>query len=313
MLFSLLVARLITPLMAAYIMRSKPTAHGVKDGALMRGYMRLLRWTLRNRTITLLAGVAIFAASIYSATLLPQEFVPPSRYRPFGRRGRTGARRHPGRGAQRRTGDHHPHPAWCPRCSASLPIGASPTALSFQVNYGDRSERTRSWTEINDDIAARLADLPDLRVFVLGEEGQHDITINVLADTEAAAAQAANALLRQMHTMPELRYATSAAALMRPEIRIIPDPERAAELGVTAAALASAVRVATIGDLDANLAQFDAGEERIPIRVRLNEAARTDVSRLIGFRVPSSRGGDGAAGRHRPDRTRLRGQRDPAL
>ncbi len=288
-LFSLLVARLITPLMAAYIMRSKPETHGVKDGALMRGYMRLLRWTLRNRTITLLAGVAIFAASIYSATLLPQEFVPPSDT------GRSvvavelapGATLAEARSVAQAITSRI---LMVPEVQRVFADGASPTALSFQVNYGDRSERTRSWTEINDDIAARLSDLPDLRVFVLGEEGQHDITINVLADTETAAARAANALLRQMHTMPELRYATSAAALMRPEIRIIPDPERAAELGVTAAALASAVRVATIGDLDANLAQFDAGEERIPIRVRLNEAARTDVSRLIGFRVPSSRG-----------------------
>jgi len=288
-LFSLAVARLITPLFAAHFMRSKPHAVEVKDGAIMRAYLAALRWTLRNRTITLLAGLVIFGLSIYSATLLPQEFVPPSDQ---GRsvvvvdlapgttlaEARTTAQAITARIQQ------------VPEVERVFVDGRSGTSLSIQVNYGDKSDRERSWTEINADIERQLADLPDVRVFVLGAEGQREITINVLADTEAGASAAANALLREMRGVPLIRNASSEAALLRPEIQIIPDPERAAGLGVTAATLAAAVRVATIGDSDANLAQFDAGEERIPIRVRLNEAARSDISRMAGFRVPSSSG-----------------------
>ncbi|WP_370241688.1 efflux RND transporter permease subunit [Pararhodobacter marinus] len=290
-LFSLAVARLITPMFAAYFMRSKAHDHKAeaKDGAIMRGYLSVLRWTLRNRTITLLAGLAIFAGSIYSATLLPQEFVPPTDA------GRSvvmvdlppGTTLPEARSAAQTITERI---LQVPEVQRAFVDGQSATSLSIQVNYGDKSDRERSWTEINADIESRLADLPDMRVFVLGAEGQRDVTINVLADTQAGAAEAATALLHQMRALPELRGVASEAALLRPEIQIIPDPERAAELGVTAGALASAVRVATIGDSDANLAQFDAGEERIPVRVRLNEEARTDITRLAGFRVPSSSG-----------------------
>ena len=77
-LFSLLVARLVTPLMAAYLLRDAPGAAEGRDGWIMRRYMGLLGWTLRHRLVTLIAGVGIFAASIYSATLLPGEFIPPA-------------------------------------------------------------------------------------------------------------------------------------------------------------------------------------------------------------------------------------------
>ncbi len=288
-LFSLLVARLITPLFAAYFMKSKPGSEPAKDGLIMRAYLRVLGWTLHNRTLTLLAGVLIFAASIYSATLLPQEFIPPS----DAGRSVVAVELPPGTTlaeARRAAQEISTRILQVPEVRRVFVDGRSSTALSLQVNYGDKEDRERSWTEINSEIEQRLADLPDLRVFVLGEEGQREVTINVLADTEAGAAAASAALLQQMRALPELRGVSSEAALLRPEIQITPDPERAAELGVTSANLAAAVRIATIGDIDANLAQFDAGEDRLPIRVRLNEDARGDISRLAGFRIPSSSG-----------------------
>ena len=74
-LFSLLVARLITPMMAAYLMRPIPEKAHV-DGALMRFYTRFLAATLRWRYATLVSGVALFSAAIYATTLLPTGFLP---------------------------------------------------------------------------------------------------------------------------------------------------------------------------------------------------------------------------------------------
>ncbi len=75
-LASLLVARLITPLMAAYLL--KPGGHGrEREGWVMRGYTRFLRATLRWRGLTLLAGLAAFGLSIWSTQLLPTGFIPP--------------------------------------------------------------------------------------------------------------------------------------------------------------------------------------------------------------------------------------------
>jgi len=168
--------------------------------------------------------------------------------------------------------------------------GSSATKVNVQVNYGEKEERERTGAEIDRDIVARLADMPDVRLFKLNENQQRDVSINVLGDTEAAASTAARELAHQMKALPDLRDVSSQTALVRPEIQITPRPEMAAELGVNAVALASTIRVATLGDSDANLAQFDAGEEQIPIRVRLAEEARNDLSQLIGLRVRSSTG-----------------------
>ena len=59
---------------------------------------------------------------------------------------------------------------------------------------------------------------------------------------------------------------------------IVPDLERLAELGISTATLSETLRVATIGDIDANLAKFTVGDRQIPIRVQLNEKARDDLS-----------------------------------
>ena len=288
-LFSLLVARLITPMLAAYVLKSNPVPHEAEDGLIMRSYMRVLRWTLRNRAITLSAGVLLFAASIFSATLLPTEFVPAS---DTGRAVIT-VQLPPGStlAQSRATGSTVTELAGqVPEVESVFVDGRSATSLNVQIGFGDKSERERTADEITAQLSEILSDIPDVRLFVLDENGARALSVNVLGDTEEAATQAATAFMAQMKTLPALRDVSSEAALMRPEIQITPIPERAAELGVNAATLANAIRVTTQGDADANLAQFSAGEKQIPIRVRINEAARNDLSRLAGLKIQSSTG-----------------------
>ena len=66
--------------------------------------------------------------------------------------------------------------------------------------------------------------------------------------------------------------------------------EIAAQLGVSASSLAQTLLVATLGDAEANLAKFNAGDEQIPIVVRLNAAARDDLQQIQSLRVPSAAG-----------------------
>ena len=68
------------------------------------------------------------------------------------------------------------------------------------------------------------------------------------------------------------------------------EAEVAAQMGVSTAAMAQTLLVATLGDAEANLAKFNAGDEQIPIMVRLNGAARRDLMAVRDLRVPSSAG-----------------------
>src|SRR5262249_29564877 len=74
-LFSLLAARLVTPVLAAYFL--KPDVKEEKEaGRVLHAYTRLVTWSVRNRFITIGIGIALFAASIWSIELLPKGFLP---------------------------------------------------------------------------------------------------------------------------------------------------------------------------------------------------------------------------------------------
>ncbi|WP_231582102.1 efflux RND transporter permease subunit [Puniceibacterium sp. IMCC21224] len=289
-LFSLLVARLITPMMAAYFLRDgAANPEDEREGLILRSYLRVLRWTLNNRAVTLILGLALFAGSIFSATLLPTEFVPAADT------GRTMVSVELPPGSKladtREVGrDISAIVAEIPEVKNTFVYTTgTDTEATIVVNFGQRTDRTRGFAEIEQDIRARLSGVPDVRLHV-SAQGQRDVSISVLGDGERAAAEAAQDLARQIETVPGIAAADTAAALVRPEIRITPRPELAADLGVTASSLATTVRIATIGDSGSNVAKFSDGETQIPIVVRLNEASRSDLLLMQGQRIPSTRG-----------------------
>ena len=80
--FSLMVARLITPLMAAYLMRAEDAMddHHDNDGKLMKAYTRLVTATTRKwwaRYLTLVGAVAFLAGSLFLLSGVPGSFMPP--------------------------------------------------------------------------------------------------------------------------------------------------------------------------------------------------------------------------------------------
>ncbi|MFI0475356.1 efflux RND transporter permease subunit [Paracoccus jiaweipingae] len=290
-LFSLLVARIITPMLAAYFLRAGGHDAAPRDGLAMRGLLRTLRWTLRNRLITLLIGLGIFAGSIFSATLMPTEFVPEGDYGRFG----ISVELPPGATitetedtARRLTALIRAEPEV--RTVFVSGGGEGVTKADLNVNLGPSDDRDRSQKQVQDSLRARLAQIPDLRINFLNEQGQSDVTISVLADTEATAELAAERLAEGMRGLDSLRGVTSSASLKRPEIQVTPKPDLARQLGVTASALAQTLRIATLGDSEANLAKYNSGDEQVPIVVRLNKSAREDLVEIQNLRVPSSSG-----------------------
>ncbi len=72
---SLMVARLITPMMAAYILRPEKK-HVEKQSALMGWYLKIVAWTLHHRWLTMGATLVLFVASLMLVKLLPTSFIP---------------------------------------------------------------------------------------------------------------------------------------------------------------------------------------------------------------------------------------------
>ncbi|MDB6175925.1 efflux RND transporter permease subunit [Paracoccus sp. Z330] len=290
-LFSLLVARIITPMLSAYFMRGVAHADDLRDGFIMRGLMAVCRWTMRHRGLTLLGGLGIFAGSIYSATLLPTEFIPASDVG----RSQIEVELPPGSTISE-TQDATRHLTQqieeTPEVRSVFAYGdgRDVTTARVMINYGKKETRDRSQFALEAELKERLSHTADMRINFQNENGENDFTISVLGETEEGAALAAERLAARMGRLPTLEGVTSSASLQRPEIQIYPRADVAAQLGVSAAAMATTLRIATLGDTEANLAKFNTGDEQLPIVVRLNEAARTDLAQVQNLRVPSTSG-----------------------
>src|SRR6201982_1436515 len=72
---SLLAARFVTPMLAAYFLKHRSHAEP-PPGRILNTYHRVVAWSVKHHYITVLIGIGIFAASIGSIVVLPQSFLP---------------------------------------------------------------------------------------------------------------------------------------------------------------------------------------------------------------------------------------------
>jgi multidrug efflux pump subunit AcrB len=174
--------------------------------------------------------------------------------------------------------------------------GSSPTGqrevrrAAVFILLKPKAERDIAQKELKVTIAEKLASVPDVRAWYVNERGEREMAFSILSkDGDALDAAVARIEARMRQVDGYLNVAT-AGSLSRPELRVTPKLEEAANLGVTPEAISEAVRVATIGDVGANLAKFNAGDRQVPIRVQLDEAARTDMRNIKALRVTNASG-----------------------
>jgi multidrug efflux pump subunit AcrB len=132
--------------------------------------------------------------------------------------------------------------------------------------------------------------IPGVRVKV-GLGGSNEKYVLVLAgDDGEVLAEHAHKVERELRTIPGIGGVTSSASLVRPEIIVRPNFAEAAKLGVTSAAIADTLRIATIGDYDQFLPKLNLSERQVPIVIKLPPEARTDLELLSRLTVPGTQG-----------------------
>ncbi len=305
-LVSLAVARLITPMLCARVLRRHEPAQST--GRIMSAYMRIAAAALRHPLTTSMSAAAFFVASVIGLGFLPQEFVPPS----DNARTSVTVELAPGtplettrafaEEVRQRTADipeiTHVFTTigagggggMSSRSSGPSLGAADLRKASVSLNLVSSNQRTRSQQEIEVEIRRRLQTLPGARFTVgYGSTGER-LQLNLTSEDPVALTRAAEAVMRDLRTIPGIGNVSSNASLLRPEIFIKPDFARAAELGVTAAAIGETVQVATAGDYEAALAKMNLPERQIDIRVQLPFEARRDLATIRQLRVPGAKG-----------------------
>jgi hydrophobe/amphiphile efflux-1 (HAE1) family protein len=294
-LFSLLVARLITPMMAAYLMRPVPP-HDMEGGPIMRGYVHFLAATLRWRYLTLIVGMGVFAGSIYATAMLPTGFIPDEDTS----RVVISAELPPGarlEDTRIMTDEVTRRLRNIPEVASVFVLGGvSPTGTlevrraAVNVRLVPKTERDKPQKELKAILSATIADVPDVRAWFVNERGERELSFSLLSRDGDALAKGVSKVETAVRQLPGFFNVASKSALDRPEIRIVPQLDKASVLGITPDQIAETVRVATIGDVDANLAKFTSGDRLIPIRVQVEENARENLQRIANLRLTNAAG-----------------------
>lgn len=303
-LASLLVARLLTPMLAAKVLKPKAKRDEGGDGRVMRTYLRFMRSCLRWRKTTLAAAVLSVAASFALVSLLDTAFVPASdiaqtsvqvTLQPGSTLAATDKVARQAASLIARVPDVR---SVLTRVGTGAVAGAGPDAVAnadvtsalFTVDLTPYGTRQRSQQKIEQDIRQALSALPGARVAVGGNADGVKLDVVLASNDAPALERAAEAVETEMRTIPGLGAVTSSAALEAPELAVVPDLARADALGVTPTAIAQAVRIASAGDYAVNLPKLDLGERQLPIRIRLPERMTESPETLSMLRIGGANG-----------------------
>lgn len=300
-LSSLLVARVLTPMMAAYLLKTHTNHAETKDGVLMTRYLGWVRWCLGHRGITLIGTALVFVVSVAVVPLLETGLIPASdkgysniniELPPGSSLQATQASAEAvSRAIRRIEGIDHVMTT----VGVSQPAGggksqaAEVRRATMTLVFSERGARP-SQINIENQVRGVLREVPGAR-FSMGAGGLGEkVSLILASDDKVALKAAAQALERQLRDVPGLANITSTASLERPEITVRPDAQHAAEQGVATSAIGEMVRIATNGDFDAQMAKLNLDNRQVAIQVRIPDLARQDLETVSNLRIHGRNG-----------------------
>ncbi|HEY2707689.1 MAG TPA: efflux RND transporter permease subunit [Caulobacteraceae bacterium] len=300
-LFSLVVARLLTPLLAAYFLKPKPPKPRAPLPAV---YVWTLHWALDHRIVASLIGFMIFVLSLVLAVVVVPKGLQPEGNPNFYEADvdtPPGSTMEDTRLAVARLADLLKGQKETEHVFTSVGGGGGGGGFGGPSSSGVttgaviavlKPQRDTKVPQIRDRLRPAFHQIPDARVTMQGQNfGGATVQVTLSSDSGEGLDAAALELQREMRGLNNLADPRPATSPPAPEVIIHPRPDDAARLGVSADTIAQVARVATVGDIDANVAKLEVGDRRIPIRVRLPESARTSLPTLRDMRVPTANGG----------------------
>lgn len=296
---SLMVARLITPMMAAYILRPEKK-HVEKQSALMDWYLKVVSWTLHHRWITMGATLILFVASLALVKLLPTSFIPDNDIDQT----RVEIEMTPDVALE----DTERVAAMASERILAMPevthiftsVGEAQAAMEassggkaeniagLDVVLAPRAERA-SKQEIERKISSMLSEVPGARFTVgLSSGGETGYNFSLTSTDPRLLEQTAQQMMAEIRALPSAGAVTSDRSLPRQELTVTPNRLAMADKGVTTQDIAATLRVATVGDYEQRLSKLNLDTRQVPIVVRLPDIAKQNVSQLEGLYVPSA-------------------------
>lgn len=285
---SLIVARLLTPLIAAYGL-SAVAAQEPEPGRIAKAYEKFLSATIDHPVRTLLVGLLLLIGSFSLVPLLPSGFIA------SGDRSLAVAQVDLPPGTPLAQADAT-IAELVKRLRVYAEVDSVYTSIAVPrsqllIRLVPRDQRNRTQQEFQRAVRSDLEQVPDQRCGFLAENGQKEVQILLTGDDAEALTASARTLATQMRGLSEVANVSSAAELARPEIRLVPRSDAAAQLGVSSQSIAQLSRIATLGNDDLLLPKMELAGRQVPVRVLVDPRWRADADMLAGLRVPTATGG----------------------
>jgi multidrug efflux pump subunit AcrB len=299
-LFSLAVARMLTPMMSAYFLRPR-VAHPTPRWIAI--YLKWAQWCLANRKTTLAVTAVFFVGSFGLAGTLQTAFQPKDNQSqtqvtltlpPGSKFEQSYALAEQARGIVMQ----NPNVTLVYTAIGGGASGGNafePTGMpevrkaTLSIQLKPRGQRVVK-QQIEGQLRDALMLLPGVRVKVGMGSSADKYQLVLTSENSELLNQHALKVGQELRTIPGIGNVVSNSSVLRPEVVVRPDFARAADQGVTSSAIADTLRVATNGDYDQSLAKLNLPDRQLPIVVKLRDDARQDIQLLSRLVVQGSHG-----------------------
>lgn len=294
-LISLLVARTLTPTLAAYLL--KPIAEKERLKGMFEIYRSILEWALKHRKITLGIAILTFVISLPVASLLPTGFQPKIDRDEFS----VSVSLPSGSTLQQTTAIVKEIARRIKKekivknilitvgNSSGTTDGGSVGVTLFSKDKGRKEsvfavqKRLRKVTE---SIPGALISFRDMSV-VASSSANYSLNISLRGDDLDELQKIADRLIEKLREIPIVTDTNTSSGNPQPEIHIKIDRDRAAVLGISASTISTMLRTASFGDVPSTMHLTNTN---VDIRVRFTDETRYDLTKLGNLGIPTNQG-----------------------
>lgn len=287
--FSLLVARLLTPMLSAYLLKNEVTKKE-EQSLWLNKYKNIIQWTLNNRRKTL---IVILISMVLSFSIIP--FIPKG-LMPYEDYSESNLVIELPQGSTLEQTDitaqriaiilkHHKEVEY-----VLTSINNKVNCAYIKIKLVEPNKRKLDQRQLEKKILEELKVIPDVRIRFSNLTGLKDVSVTLTSNDDESLNKAAKLVEQEMHSIEGVNGIENNASQKQPEILIIPDSVKVAQFGISVQNISTALKIATMGDSENNLAKFNYGNRQIPIRVHISKNDIKSINLIENMRIPSSRG-----------------------
>lgn len=290
---SLLVARFLTPVMAAYFMKPKKHSESPKkESKTMSFYLKVIEWTTYHYIKTILISVVILVGSLFLASKITTEFIPASDESQINLTVKT----HTGLNSsdllqlesQIRSKAHE-----VPEVVGFYAKAGNKNEsvdISLIISLKDLKNRSRSQKEIEKDLISRLSNIPFIKINNASNRSGEVYPLTLKSYDMALLEDTAQKLQTQLESLGVFGSIANTANTKKSEIILSPKEFKLAYYGISPSNLGQQVRSALVSEKDSMVGKLEMEGRIFYIKTYIENKEEQSLEKLSNLMISTPKG-----------------------